>query len=333
MRPLPKFDLSTAILLLASLLLAEAGQCDALNDRVNGPLTGIFGIPDSSEGGRLLPAGASAWSVSYGVASHSIDRSNADESVYLDGESSRLELRYRHAFSDRLEIGVELPFVQHEAGNLDAIIDSWHQFFGLPQGRRPGREQDILAFSYVDGAEDIVDVSEGAHGVGDIRAFGGWKLLATEGHDLALRFGVKFPTGSSSDFLGSGGTDISIGLAGDVDALFGIERLSAFYRANAIYLGEPEFLADRYQDLVGHVSLGAGFRITQRIDLRVQGAVRGALYDSSIDYLGDTSTTLTFGGNIDLGDRFQLSIAIGEDIDVSTAPDVSFLLALRYRGE
>jgi hypothetical protein len=55
--------------------------------------------------------------------------------------------------------------------------------------------------------------------------------------------------------------------------------------------------------------------------------------DSDIDYLGRSSTTLTFGSNIKFSDHYELSIAVGENVDVPSAPDVSFLLALRYRGE
>jgi hypothetical protein len=319
--------------LLPALLLAGVAPADVLNDWVNSPFTGVFGIPDSTEGGRLLPDGASAWDVSYSVASHSIDQSGADESLYLDGETSRLELRYRYGLNERLELGFELPLVQHEGGRLDSVIDSWHRLLNLPDGKRANRDLNVLAFDYTDGTGAPINVVESSRGIGDVRVFGGWTLLASDGHELALRFGAKFPTGSAEDLLGSGGIDYNLGLAGDVDTLFGEERLNAFYRAGGVYMGEPELLADRHKNWVGHLSLGAGFKATPRIELRVQAAIRSALYDSDIHYLGRSSTTLTFGSNIKFSDHYKLSIAIGENVDVPSAPDVSFLLALRYRGE
>ncbi len=54
-------------------LLAQASIGDVLRDRDNGPLTGIFGIPDSTEGGNLLSSGKRAWDLSVTLASHSID--------------------------------------------------------------------------------------------------------------------------------------------------------------------------------------------------------------------------------------------------------------------
>jgi len=323
-----KFSLAANALLLYT-LPAAAG---VLNDHDNGPLTGIFGMPDSTEGSRLLPPGTLAWALNYGVASHSIDETDGDERLYLDGETSRLAIRLRYAPSERLEVGIELPLLQHDGGYLDSLIDGWHDFFNLPQGKRPFREQDVLEFTYVGSAGDAVGLLDSARGFGDARIFGGWRW-SDDGHNaVALRFGVKFPTGDARRLLGSGGTDISIGLAGDIDTLLGSNRWSAFYRLGAVRIGEPEYLADRYRSWAGHVSLGAGFRMTDSIELRAQAGLRSPLYDSEIHHLGSASTVLTFGGNIRLSEHYRLSIAVGEDVDVSTAPDVSFLLGLHYDG-
>jgi hypothetical protein len=185
------------LILLPALLLGGAVRADVLHDRVNSPFTGVFGFADSTEGGRLLPIGAHASSISYSVASHSVDQSGAAESLYLDGETSRLDLRYRHGIGERLELGVELPLVQHEGGRFDSVIDSWHQLFSLPDGKRFDRDRNVLAFDYIDAAGDTVNVNESSRGIGDVRVFGGWTLLESADHAMALRFGVKFPTGNA----------------------------------------------------------------------------------------------------------------------------------------
>ena len=144
---------------------------------------------------------------------------------------------------------------------------------------------------------------------------------------------MKLPTGDSADLLGSGGTDLSLGIAGDHIQLFGIDGLSGFYRAHAVWIGEPDLLADRYRDVVGYLGFGLGYPLTERIDLRVQGAIRTAMYHSPIEVLGDPSGTVTFGGNIRIGNDYWLSIGVSEDVKVRSAPDVSFRLALRYRPD
>jgi len=149
-------------------------------------------------------------------ASHSIDDPRSNETLYLDGESSRFELRLRVGIGAKMEVGIELPYVRHQAGRLDAVIDSWHDIFGLSQGYRPGREQDVLDFRYSDATETTINVDSSTEGIGDARLFGGWQLFSTDKLKLALRFGAKLPTGDSSNLHGSGSTDLSLGLAGDV---------------------------------------------------------------------------------------------------------------------
>ncbi len=148
---------------------------------------------------------------------------------------------------------------------------------------------------------------------------------------MALRFGVKLPTGDSEKLIGSGGTDISLGVAGDIADFLNMEGLSAYYRINAVLVGEPDLLADRYKDFVGHLAFGLGYDFSAKVELRVQTALRSPLYDSDIETLGDPSATLTFGGNFRLSPRVILSLAVSEDIKVKSAPDVAFQLALRYQ--
>jgi hypothetical protein len=319
--------------LMLGCLLAQPSFGDVLHDQDNGPLTGIFGIPDSTEGGKLLTDGQRAWDLSLTVASHSVDDSKSAETLYLDGETMRFEFRYRIGITEKLELGVELPYVQHQAGQLDSLIDNWHKWFGLPQGHRPGREQDLLDFRYTDGNGTAIDVYSGSQGIGDARLFGGWQLTTSDRHQLALRFGAKFATGDGSHLHGSGGTDLSLGLAGDVNSLFGIQRLNGFYRLHAIHIGEPDLLADRYEEWASYVSAGIGFQVSERIQLRLQGASRSAMYDSRTRNLGASATNVTVGGNIRLFDNYELSLGVSEDADAGTAPDVAFQIALRYRGD
>lgn len=317
--------------LLPGVLLAPAAFADVLRDHENGPLTGIFGVPDSTEGAHLLRAGERAWDLSITHASHSMDDSQSVETLYLDGETTRVELRFRLGIGTRMDVGLELPYIQHQAGHLDSVIDSWHNLFGLPTGHRPGREQNVLDFRYADEAGQAVIVDSSSKGIGDARLFGGLRLFSTERHQLAFRFGVKFPTGDSGKLHGSGGTDLSLGLAGDVMNLFGISNLTGFYRIHAIHIGEPDLLADRYEKWASFISTGVGFQVSDRLELRLQGASRSALYQSEIHSLGGNATTVTFGGNIRISKNYELSLGVSEDADAETAPDVAFQIALRYR--
>ena len=150
-----------------------------------------------------------------------------------------------------------------------SLIDSWHKLLGLPKGHRADREQDILDFRYTDGTGGAIDVNSESQGIGDARLFGGWQLTTTDHHHVALRFGTKFATGDSSKLHGSAGMDLSLGLAGDAMSLFGMQNLNGFYRLHAIHIGEPDLLADRYEEWEGYIAAGIGLQVSDRIELRL----------------------------------------------------------------
>lgn len=311
-------------------VLAPAMATEPLYDQDNGAISGTFNFPDSTEGATLVPKGRHAFSVFAMMSSHSTNETRGDEMLTLDGETTRLEFRYRYGLTDRLEIGIRLPYLWHESGSFDPLIKDWHQAFGLPLGSRVRREDNQLEFSYQDASGTLLDYQRNSHGIGDLRLIAGWRLTDGPDHKAALRFGVKLPTGDTADMHGSGGTDFSIGIAGEWQQLFGMERLHGFYRAHANFLGEPDLLPNRHNDFIGQVSTGVGYRLIESIELRVQAAARSATHDSDIEILGQDAAWITFGGNFRLANNYELSLAVTEDLNVRSAPDFSFLLALRY---
>lgn len=321
------------VALLTTAAFTHAAHGDVLHDHDNGPLTGYFGTPDSTEGSILLRPGTSQWGAMVMTANHSISDEGNDESIILDGETTRLEMTYRRGIAPGLELGVELPYVLHESGGLDPLVAKWHDWFGFSGGFRGTRPEGELEFLYSDEVGTQIDFRRNSAGLGDARLFAGRQFRSDSSHTMAVRIGVKLPTGDSDNLLGSGGTDVSLGVAGDVTNLFNITGLGAYYRANAIFVGEPDLLADRYNDFVGHLALGLGYFLSDKIELRLQTALRGPLYDSDIETLGDSSATLTFGGNIRLSPQYTLSIGVSEDVKVRSAPDVAFQLVLRYQPD
>ena len=323
------------IVLLLSLgvfaaLWMEATEAGPLPDPDNGALSGMFTLPMSLEGADLLGAGQATAYGTVVTSSHSIVETSLDESLTLDGETTRLELGFRYGLSSRFELGVRVPYVWHETGTLDSLVEDWHDALGLPQGKRARREKDLLEFSYRESDDEIFNYQTRSNGIGDIRLTAGYQLSAGTNYRSALRFGLKLPTGDTGDFHGSGGTDISVGIAGDWHSLFSEERLNAFYRAHVNYIGEPELLPDRYERFVWQLSTGLGYFLTRSFELRAQVVSRTANYDSKIGTLGQNSLWLMFGANIRVASDYLLSVGVAEDIKVRSAPDVSFQLSLRY---
>ena len=330
--------LPTAPALLRRLLVCAALSCssaaaEVLPDPDNGPISGAYNFVDSTEGAELLGAGQIAFSLSSLVSSHSVVDEEGAESVLFDGETARLEWRLRYGLGDRFELGIELPWVWHSAGRLDSLIDTWHDTFGLPDGFRDDLPQDRLLYRYLDDSGVRLDFRDSSGGLGDLRLMAGFRLGDATNHRTALRFGVVLPTGDADELLGTDAISVSAGLAGDLSSLAGSERFSAYYRAHLSWIDEPALLPDRYREWVGHVSGGFGYQLSPAVELRTQVAVRTATHDSELLVLGEPSVALSFGGNIRVGERYLLSLVVGEDIKVNSSPDVTFLLALRYQAK
>ena len=312
---------------LVSLSISHAASADALIDRDNGPLSGLFGFPDSREGSQLEAKGDSRWEFSVSASSHSTSDSDGGESLLFDGETNRLGLTWRRGITERLELGVELPWVLHESGNLDSFIDRWHDIFGLPDGIRDERPHDRLQFRYRDGTR-FLTMQSNVSGPGDIRLLGGWQLTLGTNGSSALRFSVKLPTGDSDALLGSGSADVSVGLAGDRSRLMGAERLAGFYLINATWLGAHDIGIRRNNALVGQVSGGISYLLTPRASLALQALLRSPVYDSDVSPLGDLSASVTMGVRFRLPHGYSLAFAVGEDVHSHSMPDVTFSMQL-----
>ncbi|MEM7432082.1 MAG: DUF3187 family protein [Pseudomonadota bacterium] len=331
MNPARLTNRRSAALLLVLLFAGNSAAADVLFDDDNGPLTGIFGVPDASEGAVFLAPAKSEWSLMTMMASHVTDDDRGDETLVFDGETTRVELRYRRGVSEKLEVGVAVPFVWHESGSFDSAIDNWHDIFGLGGGSRPNRPDDVLEFRYGVAGNTVFDFRSNANGLGDVRLFAGWQLRSDARHPLALRASVKLPTGDSDDFLGSGGTDVSIGIAGHVQEFYGVDGLSAFYRGNAVYLGEPDRLANQHRSFVGHIAAGLSYAFNDRFNVSTQLWARSAMYDSNIEILGEPAVALTIGATYRWSPQYAVTFGFSEDLKVGSVPDVAFQLGLRYQ--
>lgn len=302
----------------------------ALPDPDLSPLIASLGLPAADEGADLLPAGTFAWHSSVATASHAVQAEAADEALLFDGETTRFAFGVEIGVSSRLQLGIEVPYLLQESGGLDNVVDTWHGWFGLPDGIRDDLPQDQLLYSYRSDGVETLDFRRNVRGIGDVRLTAGWQLSGSAARRIALRAALKLPTGDSEKLAGNDAAVISLGIAAEQDGLFGRQRMSGFYRGSVVALDRPRRLPDRAKSLIGVLAGGVSLRASRRIELTVQSRLRTAAYDSDLRLLGEPSLMLSAGGIVTLTDNLQLSIAVGEDIRVESAPDVTFALSLRY---
>lgn len=297
------------------------------------PVVQIFGLPAPGTARVLAPA-ENAVEFAVDTAQNFTHNNTSNEAILLDGESYRFNLNLRRGLAPRFEAGIDLPYLAHSGGFLDGFIEDWHDTFNLPQNGRDDAPHDRLLYSYVsDGKQEIL-VDDDAQGIGDIRLSAVWQLsdpADAAPWDAALHVSLKLPTGDSDDLLGSGSTDLALWLAAARTWAGDGSAVALFGSLGAMGMTDGEVIEDRQNNLVGFATLGGGWRPLDRLVLKVQADGHTPCYDSDLPELGDPALLLTFGGDVALGDKTALEIAISEDIATETSPDIVIRLALRSR--
>ena len=297
------------------------------------PLVMIFGLPAESSA-TVTPAGHSAFSLTQDITSEYTTNATPNERITLDGESYRWVLNARYGISDRLEAGIDIPYVLYEGGFWDGFINDWHKNFNLPQGGRDEAPKNRINYSYFKDGVRKLNMRNAGSGIGDIALNAGMKLYdsADSGyHDaLALRTAIKLPTGESGSLRGSGSTDFTLSLCGSMNNFSEWGSLGVFGSAGGMAMTRGDVLPDQQNNLVGFGTLGVGWGPAEWISFKLQFNAHTALYhDSALSELSQHSLMLVGGGAVKLPDGYLLDIGVSENVFVVTAPDVSFHLGLQ----
>jgi hypothetical protein len=328
-----------AFLLFAAFGAGPTGAADALTPFYSfnhQPLAQIYGLPALGPA-RVLPAGVTDVQLAVNLASHYVSESRGDEQLTLDGETHRTTVLIRRGIGRGYEWGVELPYVSHSGGFLDGPIDSWHAFFGFPDGGRDQAPRDRLLYHYRREGVDLLHVDEARAGVGDVRLTGALLLTPdSRSAPVALRAQLKLPTGDSAALLGSGATDLSLWVSlACPDSGSSADGTWCLYGGGGIVLlGEGDVLAKLQHRQVGFASGGIVWQFLPAWSVKTQLDVHTPLYrDSELSPLGHLAAQWLLG--LDYrhpGTRTFLEFGFTEDVALKTTPDVSFMLrwGMRY---
>jgi len=195
------------VLLWVSVAPAKAASLEPFHTQNLSPFSALLGVPRWES----IAAHGEAWRlrVDMDVANHLAASSAGSETVILDGETVRTTLAVRRRVGANWVVGLNLPYVRHSGGFLDNAIESWHDTFGLPNGGRELRPQDLLQFDYSSSGVLLQGLTQDQTGLGDVSLTAA-RVLGEGGLELHAR--VKLPTGDVERFTGSGGTDIGFSL-------------------------------------------------------------------------------------------------------------------------
>jgi hypothetical protein len=304
---------------------AELDQPLALSDRQ--PLAQLYNLP-AARSGAVLTADRTVTRFGFDVANNFASSQRGGETVFLDGESRRLELGATRGLGNGWEIGFSLPWISYSGGSLDNFIEGWHRTFGLPDGDRPAYRRNRLRFQYQRAGTDELNITNAESGVGDLQLNAAYSLSSTTHSAVALAAAINLPTGDADKLTGSDATNLSLTLAATRYALFDLP-LTATVNVGSMWLERGAVLGDRQKNTVWFGAAEIGWAVADAWRLKAQLAAHTAFYRSDLRELGAASAQLLLGGSVRLSPRYWLDIAVGEDIAVDTAPDVTLQLALR----
>lgn len=292
------------------------------------PLVQVYGLPTTR--GAVL-ADKSQWKAGVQLeAANTFSHSDSSqEAIFLDGETYRATLLMTYGLTDKIELNVELPYISHDGGQLDSLIEDWHSFWNLPGGDRDDFPQDQLMYAYRYDNDVLVNLQDSRSGMGDISLMMGYQLAANEQTEWALRGGVKLATGDADKLTGSESTDVHLGLYVSRQGLFEQPSLYAHANMGVLWMDEGEVADQVREDWVGYGSTSLSWMVTRVVSLKAQLDFHTAFYDSALEEIGDFTAQLVFGGSIRAAKNTVVDISMSEDIVVNASPDVVFQLGLR----
>jgi hypothetical protein len=326
----PLFIVVTAGLLQCGAVQASSQQDTdspvAVSNR--NPFVAVYGLP-VAQSARLLGASQLNTALQVNVANSFSRDQSGNEAIFIDGETLHTNLQLRYGLSDRLELGLDLPYISHDGGSLDSFIDSWHEAWGLPDGDRPSYAEDQLTYDYQGQGNAVFSMSRAEQGVGDASLTLAYQLSNTPQRQWALRGALKLPTGDADVLLGSKSTDVSMSLHVS-DQSFGDEyRIGLHASAGLLWMDEGEVLNQLREDWVAFGSATLSWQFTPAVNLKLQLDAHSAFYDSSLTELGRDAVQLTLGGTVNISNNWSIDLAVVEDIAVDTSPDVVFHIAVK----
>ena len=312
-----------AIACLPRLALGDDAPLDAFPLRNHNPFLQVYGLPAFATHELVAPGGIDL-NVSFDIANDSDEANRSGEVLTIDAELRTLSLSLRRRVSERLEIGLDVPYLAFSGGFLDRVIYDFHDLVGLSNSSRDGPNDQFRLYMEKDGVT-LFDAVEPSSGIGDLQVSAALQLGRA-----TLRASIKAPTGDPNKLTGSGAADLAMGLyGGGATAL--LERpLSYSGFVGILALGDGDILPTLQRNTVPYIGVALRWHATERFSLATQVYGQGAYFDAELKELGGDTLQLAFGGDYRFpAQRLLLRFAIAEDMRGAAAPDFAVQLSLR----
>ena len=275
---------------------------------------------------RLASDGAGRYGLVVNWSNTATEESSGRWEATIDAETFDLRLRGEYAFGERWSVMGELPWRSIGGGSLDGAIESWHDFWGLPEGDRKDMPQDrYLIEAQVDG-QTVLLYDDDASGIADIPLRVGYQLLADEKSAVSAWLSVDLPTGDADDLLGSGATDVVASVAAQSQVA---EHWQVFGQFDVAWLGDGDIVPQYQESWVVAGLAGVTWNAWRALDLTVQLYANSQVFDIPVTGLSGDAVVLGFGGTWRTEHGWRFDIGMNEDVQVDASPDATFYALLQ----
>ena len=250
------------------------------------------------------------------------------ELLLLDGETSVLNVRYRWQATPCWQLNVDSEWIAHSGGWFDNSVESWHQFFNLPNANRDQSDTNRLLYTYVGPDQQVRTLDQSSSSIGDLQ-LQIQRLLGCKPSSTIIRAGVKVPLGDADSFSGGGDVDV---FADIQSPWFKPTAGSRWHWATSAGLFKPN-QAQAYpvqRELVAFGVAGLNYTVNHRVQLIAQLDWYTQLYESRIRELGQGSMQLSMGLRYFNNKGSTVEASFTEDVVIDTAPDIGVRIAWTY---
>lgn len=305
-----------------------AGALGPLTLRAHSPST-ILRLSPTPEAPLLAPEGT--WRVAELVSwTNYFDYD--PERYIIDAEAVRFATRVAYGASDRLEIGLELPFSHRGGGVLDASIERFHRAFSLSNGQRETQPRNQYRV-WVKGGEGQPDfeLGDGQAGWGgeDLIASARFCLRGCGGTGVSL-IGtalVKLPSVRPETLYSTGGLDTGVSLS----VAKGVGRFTVYGMAAGMRYGETSeipLVLNRWQY---SAFTALEYRLSARTSLLLQLLGTSPTAEDFGDF-GRWSYEASFGFKRRLWESWFVEFGVIENLlFYDNSPDVGLHLGVTWR--
>ncbi len=301
---------------LAALLFGTCGQ-DALAlglaTRDQNPMLQPVYLP-----GYFTVAADREWRVDtnlYITNTHQLKEGNREDLI-IDVENTRLQFDLGMRRGDWVYTA-SLPFISNRAGELDRVIEDWHDFWGFPQGTRDKTPRFEIDIEYRRNGELVYSQTSSSSGLADIALAIGYQPAGKIGYF----FGVELPSGDTDDFSGNDSVDLALWLAGEGE----IDPETSIYGSLGLALpGDEGNLGPLLVDEIWFAQFGIEHRFGDRIIGIAQVDLHGkTISDSRLKAFNESLQLQLALGFDDIVAEHRLDLFFSEDIVVGSAPDIT----------